>query len=269
MITNTFVTNIFNDRKDAGQFLAARLTKYRNRDDVVVLALPRGGVPVAYEVARALNAPLDVFLVRKLGVPGFEEYAMGAIASGGIRVLNDALVSPLDIPLAVIDEVTAREFTELERRERVYRGARTPVDVTGKTVIIIDDGMATGSTVRAAVTALRKKNPGKIVIAVPVGAREVCNSFKHEGDTVVICAMMPEPFNAVDIFYRNFAQTTDAEVQQLLRQTARSNETKTTMQTNQIPKSEGRPLLDRFTREHEGWLPIESSQADAKISRRL
>jgi|ERR1041385_2061218 len=218
MVTNIFVTNIFRDRKDAGQFLAKRLTKYRNRDDVIVLALPRGGVPVAYEVAKALNAPLDIFLVRKLGVPGFEEYAMGAIGSGGIRVLNETLVSQLNIPLKLVDEVTAREFTELERQERLYRGARNPLDVTGQTVIIVDDGMATGSTMRAAVMALRKKGPKKIVIAVPVGEREVCNSLKHEVDTVAICAMMPEPFNAIDVFYRNFAQVTDAEVQRFLRQ---------------------------------------------------
>lgn len=222
MITNCFVTNIFRDRKDAGQFLATKLTKYRHRDDVIVLALPRGGVPVAYEVAKALNAPLDIFLVRKLGVPGFAEYAMGAIASGGIRVLNEALVSQLDIPLEVVDEVTAREFTELERQERLYRGVRHPLDVTGQTVIIVDDGIATGSTMRAAVRALRKKNPRQIVIAVPVGEREVCNSFKHEVNTVAICAMTPEPFNAVGVFYRNFAQTTDAEVQQLLRQSQRT-----------------------------------------------
>jgi predicted phosphoribosyltransferase len=218
MVTNIFVTNIFKDRRDAGQFLARRLTKYRNRDDVVVFGLPRGGVPVAYEVAKALNAPLDIFVVRKLGVPGFKEYAIGAIASGGIRVLNEALVSQLDIPLEVVDEVTAREFTELERQERLYRGARNTLDVTGKTVIIVDDGMATGSTMRAAISALRKRNPKKIVIAVPVGEREVCNSFKHEVDTVAICAMMPEPFNTVGGFYRKFPQTTDAEVQGLLRQ---------------------------------------------------
>jgi len=222
MITNISVTNIFRDRKDAGKFLARKLTKYRNRDDVVVLALPRGGVPVGYEVAKALNAPLDIFLVRKLGVPGFEEYAMGAIAGGGIRVLNDTLVSQLDIPLEVVDEVTAKEFTELERRERLYRGARNPLDVTGRTIIVVDDGMATGSTMRAAVRALRKKNPRKIVIAVPVCEREICNSFKHEVDTVAICAMMPSPFNAVGIFYRNFEQITDAEVQQLLRSSQRT-----------------------------------------------
>lgn len=218
MVTSIFVTNIFKDRKDAGQFLARRLTKYRNRDDVIVLGLPRGGVPVAYEVAKMLNAPLDVFLVRKLGVPGFEEYAMGAIAGGGIRVLNEALISQLDIPPDVVDRVTAREFTELERRERLYRGTRRPLDINGQTVIVVDDGMATGSTMRAAVRALRKKNPRKIVIAVPVGERAVCNSFKQEADTVAICATMPEPFNAVGTFYRHFAQTTDAEVQRLLSQ---------------------------------------------------
>ena len=218
MVTNIFVTNIFKDRKDAGQYLARRLTKYRNRADVIVLGLPRGGVPVAYEVAKMLNAPLDIFLVRKLGVPGFEEYAMGAIASGGIRVLNEALISQLDIPLEVVDQVTAREFTELERSERLYRGTRRPLDITGQTVIVVDDGMATGSTMRAAVRALRKKKPRKIVVAVPVGERAVFNSFKHEADTVVICATMPEPFNAIDTFYRHFAQTTDAEVQRLLSQ---------------------------------------------------
>ena len=213
MVTNIFVTRIFKDRKDAGRVLAQKLAEYRNRDDVVVLALPRGGVPVAYEVAKALNAPLDIFLVRKLGVPGFEEYAMGAIASGGVRVLNEALLSQFDVPAEVVDEVTAREFTELDRRERLYRGAHHPLDVTGKTVIVVDDGMATGSTMRAAVMALRKKHPRKIVIAVPVGEQAVCDSFKH---TVLVCAMRPEPFHAVDLLYRNFKQTTDAEVQQIL-----------------------------------------------------
>jgi len=217
MATNIFVTGIFKDRRDAGRFLARKLTAYRNRDDVVVLGLARGGMPVAYEVARALHAPLDVFLVGKLGVPGFEHYAMGAIASGGIRVLNDALVSQLAIPVDVVDELTAREFTEIDRRERLYRGARHPLDVTGQTVIIVDDGMATGSTMRAAVRALRQKHPGKIVIAVPVSERAVCKSFEHEVDTVAVCAMTPEPFSAVSVLYRNFTQTTDAEVQRLLR----------------------------------------------------
>lgn len=219
MGTKVFVTNIFNDRRDAGHVLARRLSKYRNRADVVVLALSCGGVPVAYEVAKALNAPLDIFLVRKLGVPGFKKYAIGAIASGGIRILNEALVSQLDIPVEVVDEVTATEFTELERQERLYRGVRNPLYVNGQTVIIVDDGMATGSTMRAAVRALRKKHPSKIVIAVPVGERLACNSFRQEVDTVTICAVMPEPFNAIGRFYRNFAQPTEAELQQLLSRT--------------------------------------------------
>lgn len=211
------ITKFFKDRAEAGRFLAQKLVQYANDPNVVVLALPRGGVPVAYEVAQALKAPLDVFVVRKLGIPGFEECAMGAIASGGIRVLNDNVISYLRMPVEVVDEITAEEFTELERRERVYRGTRAPVDVTGQTVIIVDDGLATGSTMRAAVKALRKKNPKKIVVAVPVGARETCDSFKNEVDTIAVCAITPEPFNAVGLWYRDFSQTTDAEVQQLLR----------------------------------------------------
>ena len=210
-------TKFFRDRVEAGRFLARKLTEYGNRSDVVVLALPRGGVPVAYEVAQALKAPLDIFVVRKLGVPGYEEYAMGAIASGGIRILNEQLIRSLNIPVDLVDEVTAIEFTELERRERLYRGARAPMDITRQTVIIVDDGLATGSTMRAAVKALRKKNPQKIVVAVPVGARETCDSFRNEVDTVAVCAITPEPFRAVGVWYRNFSQTTDAEVQQLLR----------------------------------------------------
>lgn len=211
------ITKFFKDRAEGGRFLAQKLVQYANDPNVVVLALPRGGVPVAYEVAQALKAPLDVFVVRKLGIPGFEECAMGAIASGGIRVLNDNVISYLRMPVEVVDEITAEEFTELERRERVYRGTRAPVDVTGQTVIIVDDGLATGSTMRAAVKALRKKNPKKIVVAVPVGARETCDSFKNEVDTIAVCAITPEPFNAVGLWYRDFSQTTDAEVQQLLR----------------------------------------------------
>ena len=211
------ITKFFKDRAEGGRFLAEKLVQYANDPNVVVLALPRGGVPVAYEVAQTLKAPLDVFVVRKLGIPGFEECAMGAIASGGIRVLNDNVISYLRIPVEVVDEITAEEFTELERREQVYRGARAAVDVTGQTVIIVDDGLATGSTMRAAVKALRKKNPKKIVVAVPVGARETCDSFKNEVDTIAVCAITPEPFNAVGLWYRDFSQTTDAEVQQLLR----------------------------------------------------
>lgn len=211
------ITKFFKDRAEGGRFLAQKLVQYANDPNVVVLALPRGGVPVAYEVAQTLKAPLDVFVVRKLGIPGFEECAMGAIASGGIRVLNDNVISYLGIPLEVVDEITAEEFTELERRERVYRGTRAPVDVAGQIVIIVDDGLATGFTMRAAVKALRKKNPRKIVVAVPVGARETCDSFKNEVDTIAVCAITPEPFNAVGLWYRDFSQTTDAEVQQLLR----------------------------------------------------
>jgi predicted phosphoribosyltransferase len=210
------ITKFFKDRVEAGRFLAQKLARYASDPDVVVLALPRGGVPVAYEVAQALKAPLDVFVVRKLGVPGYEEYGMGAVASGGIRVLNEKTISYLRIPAVVVDEITAEEFTELERRERLYRGSRAPVDITGRTVIIVDDGLATGSTMRAAVTALRKKNPKKIIVAVPVGARETCDSFNKEVDTVAVCATTPEPFRAVGLWYRDFSQTTDAEVQQLL-----------------------------------------------------
>jgi predicted phosphoribosyltransferase len=207
---------IFLDRTDAGQFLAEKLTDYANRPDVVVLALPRGGVPVAYEVACRLNAPLDVFVVRKLGVPGYEELAMGAIASGGVRVLNPDVLSYLLIHKAIIDQVTECEFSELTRRERLYRGNRPPVEVKGKTVIIVDDGLATGSTMRAAVKALRQKRPKKIIVAVPVGARETCDSFKHEVDIMAVCAITPEPFQAVGLWYQDFSQTTDEEVRDLL-----------------------------------------------------
>ena len=209
-------TRIFKNRSDAGQFLAEKLAEYANRPDVVVLALPRGGLPVAYEVARKLHAPLDVFVVRKLGVPGHEELAMGAIASGGVRVLNQDVLSYIRIPDVVIDEVAAAELRELQRREQLYRGTRPALDVRGRTVIIVDDGLATGSTMRAAVKALRQQQPKKIVVAVPVGARETCDSFKNEVDTVAVCAITPEPFNAVGLWYQDFSQTTDQEVRDLL-----------------------------------------------------
>jgi len=210
---------IFRDRTDAGRKLAARLKEYAGRTDVLVLALPRGGVPVAYEVAKELGAPLDVFLVRKLGVPGQEELAMGAIASGGVRVLNEDVVSYLGIPAEVIDIVGADERRELERRERTYRNGRPPPDVTGRVVILIDDGLATGSTMRAAAAALRAQRPARIVVAVPVSAPETCEQFKSEVDEV-ICAATPEPFRGVGLWYRDFSQTTDEEVRELL---ARAN----------------------------------------------
>ena len=191
--------------------------KYADRDDVLVLALPRGGVPVGFEVAQALRAPLDVFIVRKLGVPGHDELAMGAIATGGVRVLNDDVVISLELEPDVIDAVAAREGKELARRERLYRGARPAPDVHGRTVILVDDGLATGSTMRAAVAALRKQTPARIVVAVPVAAPETCEEFKAEVDEVV-CAATPRMFNGVGRWYENFSQTTDEEVHELLAQ---------------------------------------------------
>lgn len=205
----------FRDRFEAGQILAEKLAHYRDRDDVVVVALPRGGVPVAYEVAKVLHAPLDVFLVRKLGLPGHEELAMGAVASGGVRVLNDEVVEGLAIPNHVIETVEANELRELERREKEYRGGRSGVKVQDKVVIIIDDGLATGSTMRAAAQALRQQNPKRIVVAAPVGARVTCDEFRDEVDEVV-CAIAPEHFRAVGLWYEEFLQTTDAEVRKLL-----------------------------------------------------
>ena len=210
---------IFADRREAGRFLAEKLDAYADRPDVLVLALPRGGVPVAYEVARALHAPLDVFLVRKLGLPGHEELAMGAIASGGVIVLNEDVVGALGIPRDLIERVAAAEQQELERRERAYRDNRPPPDVRGRTVILIDDGLATGSTMRAAVAALRKLGPARIIVAVPIGAPETCAEFEQEADDV-LCAVTPQPFYAVGLWYRDFSQTTDEEVHELLEQAA-------------------------------------------------
>jgi putative phosphoribosyl transferase len=209
----------FRDRTEAGRLLAQKLREYANRDDVVVLALPRGGVPVAYEVANTLNVPLDIFLVRKLGLPGHEELAMGAIASGGVRVLNKEVVRALNIPDEIVDEVAEKEERELERREREYRGGRPPVDVRGRTAILIDDGLATGSSMRAAALALRNNQPAQIVVAVPVGARSTCAEFESEVDKVV-CAVTPEPFWGVGQWYRDFSQSSDEEVRDLLRRAA-------------------------------------------------
>jgi predicted phosphoribosyltransferase len=205
----------FQDRVEAGRLLAARLSALANRNDVVVLALPRGGVPVGAEIARALGAPLDVFVVRKLGVPGHEELAMGALASGGVRLLNDDVVQHLDIPASAIDTVTKYEQHELERRERAYRDDRPPLALAGKTVLLVDDGLATGSTMRAAVAAVRQQQPSKIVVAVPVGATSTCASLGEDADEVV-CLRQPEPFIAVGLWYRDFSQTSDDEVRELL-----------------------------------------------------
>jgi erythromycin esterase-like protein/predicted phosphoribosyltransferase len=205
----------FRDRREAGRQLAAKLATYAGRSDVVVLGLPRGGVPVAAEVARALGAPMDVFIVRKLGVPGYEELAMGAVASGGVRVLNQTVVNGLGIPDYVIDAVGAQEQQELGRRERVYRGGRPAPDVRGKTVILVDDGLATGATMLAAIRALKQMQPARIVVAVPTASADTCEQLKTEADEVV-CAMTPEPFRAVGHWYEDFSQTTDEEVRALL-----------------------------------------------------
>jgi putative phosphoribosyl transferase len=209
----------YRNRMEAGRQLAAQLIAYANRPQVVVLALPRGGVPVAFAVAEALNAPLDVFLVRKLGLPGHEELAIGAIATGGVRVLNENVVHTLHVPDAVIDAVTAQEQRELERRERCYRDDRPPLDVRGYTVILVDDGMATGATMRAVAVALRQRHPARIVVAVPVAAGTTCEEFRAEVDDI-ICAATPEPFYGVGLWYDDFSQTSDAEVRDLLARAA-------------------------------------------------
>jgi putative phosphoribosyl transferase len=205
----------FRNREDAGRQLAARLDAYKNRPDVVVLGLPRGGVPVAYEVARQLAAPLDVFVVRKLGLPGQSELAMGAIAGESVEVLNHDVIDHLGVPRAVVDRVVERERAELRRREMAFRADRVPLDVAEKTVIIVDDGLATGSTMEAAIAALRQMGPARIVVAVPVGAEETCARLRATADEVV-CLATPWPFNAVGQWYEDFAQTTDQEVRALL-----------------------------------------------------
>lgn len=207
----------FRDRHDAGRQLAQALESYADRDDVVVLGLPRGGVPVAYEVARALAVPLDVFIVRKLGAPGHEELAMGAIASGGVRVVNEQVTQLLHVPDDAIARVAAVEQRELERREREYRGDAPPPELRGRTVIVVDDGLATGSTMRAAAQALRAHDPRKIVVAVPVAAAETCDEFREIVDDVV-CVRTPARFQAVGLWYDDFSQTTDEEVRALLQE---------------------------------------------------
>jgi putative phosphoribosyl transferase len=210
----------FRDRTEAGRQLAARLTEYANRPDVIILALPRGGVPVAFEVAARLSAPLDVFIVRKLGVPSHPELAMGAIAAGGIEVLSEDLIRDIGIPRALVEEVAVRERLELERRHRAYRDDRQPPIIRDRTVILVDDGLATGSTMQAAALAVRRQVPSAIVVAAPVGARETCERLGRIADRVV-CLATPEPFNAVGLWYEEFEQTSDAEVARLLAAAAR------------------------------------------------
>lgn len=206
----------FIDRKDAGRVLAGKLEGFAFAPDTVVLALPRGGVPVAFEVARELHLPLDILVVRKLGVPGHEELAFGAIASGGVLFVNRSMIASLRLTGPVIDRTIELEKSELERRERVYRGDRPALDVHGKTVILVDDGLATGASMRVAIEAVRKQGPYRIVVAVPVAASQVCDEFKQDADQWCVCVLTPEPFYAVGLWYADFSPTTDEEVHDLL-----------------------------------------------------
>lgn len=210
---------LYRDRTQAGKALAAKLRHYIDHRNLIVLALPRGGVPVAFEIASALHAPLDVFIVRKLGTPGHEELAMGAIATGGIRVLNEGLVRSLEIPEWVIAEVAAKEAVELERRELKYRHGKLPLNLSGKEVILVDDGLATGATMRAAVRSVKTQNPQRLIVAVPVSEKATCEEFLREVDEVV-CGATPAPFQGVGQWYENFTQTTDDEVRRLLDRAA-------------------------------------------------
>lgn len=209
----------FRDRQEAGRALAGLLEEYAGRPDVVVLALPRGGVPVGFEVAMALQAPLDVFIVRKLGMPGHEELGLGAIASGGTRVINNALVREMGISPAILEPVAGREMVELERREQMFRHGRPALNVDGKAAILVDDGLATGATMMAAVRAVRQLRPSRVVVAVPVGSDAACSAFADEADQVV-CASIPHPFYAVGEWYEDFTQTSDDEVIALLDRAA-------------------------------------------------
>ena len=210
---------MFADRADAGRILASKLTAYKGRPDVVIFALPRGGIPVAYEIGKAIGAPIDVFVVRKLGVPGQEELAMGAIATGDIRIINYEVVNQLGITQEAIDAVTDQQREELRRREQLYRGGRTQREVRGQSVILVDDGIATGSTMRAAIAALRQLGPARIVVAVPVAAPETCQQIGGEVDEI-ICAATPEPLFSIGQWYKRFEQTTDDEVRDLLGRAA-------------------------------------------------
>jgi predicted phosphoribosyltransferase len=214
----------FENRRQAGKLLAEKLTSYKDRDDVVVLALPRGGVPVGFEVAQFLHAPLDVFIVRKLGVPGQEELALGAIAPGGERVLNFGLVRALGVTQPMIERITERETVELQRRELLYRASLPPPDVRNKTVIVVDDGLATGATMQVAVEALKRNEPREVVVAVPIGSKQTCADFANKADVLCVCAVTPEPFYGVGAWYQDFSQTTDDEVRLLLARARRPGE---------------------------------------------
>ena len=209
----------FRNRTEAGQVLARCLQQYKNQPDVLILGLPRGGVPVAYEVARELNAPLDVFIVRKLGVPGHEELGMGAIATGGVRTLHEGIIREIGISPQTIEAVSAREQAELERRERLYRGDRPAPTIKGRTVVIVDDGLATGSTMKAAIQAVRQQDPRQVIVAVPTAPSETCEQLKESADHVV-CALTPEPFFSVGGSYADFTQITDGEVRDLIASAA-------------------------------------------------
>jgi putative phosphoribosyl transferase len=208
---------VFSDRFEAGQFLAQKLQQYRDNPGVLVLALPRGGVPVGFEIAKALRAPLDVFLVRKLGVPGREELAMGAVASGGIQVLNGDVCDSLGISDDAIQQVSRREREELERQQEKYRHGQPALEIQNRTIILVDDGLATGSTMRAAIKALEQRHPRRLVVVVPVGAPETCAELSQEVDELV-CGVRPEQFVAVGLWYADFAPTTDSVVQELLEE---------------------------------------------------
>ena len=209
----------FRNRIEAGQVLARRLQQYKNQPDVLILGLPRGGVPVAYEIARELNAPLDVFIVRKLGVPGHEELGMGAIATGGVRILHEGIIREIGISPQTIEAVSAREQAELDRRERLYRGDRPAPTIESRTVVIVDDGLATGSTMKAAIQAVRQQSPRQVIVAVPTAPSETCEQLKESADHVV-CALTPEPFFSVGGSYADFTQITDEEVRDLIASAA-------------------------------------------------
>ena len=230
----------FEDRFDAGRFLARQLQHHAGNPNVTILALPRGGVPVAFEIARAIDAPLDVFIVRKLGAPGYEELAMGAIATGGVRVFNEEVIQHLGVSQSWINATIREQEEELGRREQAYRGDRPPAELQNRTVILVDDGLATGASMRAAVRALRLRNPSGIAVAVPIGSRDTCDQFRSEVEDVV-CGRTPEPFHAVGAWYRDFTQTTDDEVRELLDRAAHERRVRRVRETNHSAEFAGLP----------------------------